>query len=576
MNETRPSRRRQQKAEDLCAAVIRGLTGEADIHYRGRRLHKGRRPLPVYAPHLQLDARRDDFDSYRGVADSIALRLQHSDPHVHREFCPNEPVERLIFELLEQLRVETLAPDSMRGMKRNLHYRFAVWSRAFSASSIIDGAQGILLYTVFQVCRARLTGHPVPEATEGLIETTRTALAPLLGKDLEGLRHSRGEQAAYALHARSIARTVGNMLHSAEREKVDGNESEEEEEEVRNQFRLLLNFDNDEGEAMPVVASGTSDALLGAAAGYRSFTSAYDREEYASALARRDLLAELRARLDRRIAEHGFPVPRLAHRLMQLLAAPQRDGWSFGEEAGYVDGGRLAQLVCSPAEHHVFRLERCKPHADCLVSFLVDCSGSMKQHAEPVTILIDTLVRAMEQAGAKSEVLGFTTGAWNGGRTRRDWMQAGRPRCPGRMNELLHMVFKDADSNWRATRRDLAALLKVDLYREGVDGEAIKWASKRMHSRNVKRRILVVISDGCPMDSATVLLNDECYLENHLREVLARHELRSDIEVCGIGVGFDLSVYYSRSLTIDLRQPLNSALLFEIAELIGGKRRHRR
>ncbi|HCE08603.1 MAG TPA: cobalt chelatase, partial [Oxalobacteraceae bacterium] len=199
--------------------------------------------------------------------------------------------------------------------------------------------------------------------------------------------------------------------------------------------------------------------------------------------------------------------------------------------------------------------------------------GSMKAHAEPVTIMIDVLVRAMEQAGVATEVLGFTTGAWNGGRAQRDWISERSPKNPGRLNELLYVVFKDAENTWRRTRPDIAALLKADLYREGVDGEAVDWACNRMQGRNEKRRILVVISDGCPMDSATNLANDDFYLANHLKEVVARRELRGDVEICGLGVGLDLSAYYSRSLTTNLPHSLNNELFADIAQMIGGRQR---
>jgi len=526
--------RQQQKGDDLCAAIMRALSGEADIHYRGQRLYQGLRQLQVHAPHLQTDPAHDDFSSFRGTADSIALRLLHTDPVLHRQLCPADPVERLVFELLEQLRVETMAPDTMPGMTQNLRHRFAAWSHAFHQSGLTESSSGILLYTVFQICWSRLIGQPVLERTEGLIESTRAAIAPILGKDLLGIRRNCRDQSA---------------------------------------FRLLLQFDSDETDTMTVAATGQSKVLEDAEHGYAIFSTQYDRQADAGSLVRKALLREYRERIDQRIVELGINIPRLARALMKLLALPQRDGWSFGEEEGYLDGRRLTQLITSPAERRLFRLEQYKPDADCLISFLVDCSGSMKTHAESITILIDVLVRALEQAGVGSEVLGFTTGAWNGGRAQRDWMRTGSPANPGRLNELFHMVFKNAQQTWRRARPDITALLKADLYREGIDGEAVEWACKRLQLRNEKRRILVVISDGCPMDSATNLANDEFYLANHLKQVVARQELRGEVEICGLGVGLDLSTYYSRSLATDLPHSLNNGLLLEIAQLIGARRR---
>lgn len=572
MSTPRDRTRQQQKVEDLCAASIRALSGDADIHYRGQRLHKGQRLLPVHAPHLQPDLEQDDFSSFRGMADSIALRLQYTDPVVHRQFCPADPVERLVFELLEQLRVETMVPAAMPGMTQNLRHRFSAWSHAFHQSGLTESASGILLYTVFQICWSRLTGQPVLEKTEDLIESTRAAIVPVLGKDLLGIRRNCGVQSTYAQHARAIAATVGEMIRSACDEQSD-NQKTNEKEDVKSAFRLLLQFDSDETDTMFMAATGQSKVLEDAEHGYTIFSTQYDQQAGARTLVRNALLREYRERIDHRISELGINIPRLARQLMKLLALPQRDGWSFGEEEGYIDGRRLAQLITSPAERRLFRQEQHKPDADCLVSFLVDCSGSMKTHAESITILIDVLVRALEQAGVSSEVLGFTTGAWNGGRAQRDWIRARSPKNPGRLNELFHMVFKNADQTWRRARPDITALLKADLYREGIDGEAVDWACRRLQLRNEKRKILVVISDGCPMDSATSLANDEFYLANHLKQVVTRQELRGEVEICGLGVGLDLSTYYSRSLATDLPHSLNNALLFEIAQLIGARRR---
>ena len=206
---------------------------------------------------------------------------------------------------------------------------------------------------------------------------------------------------------------------------------------------------------------------------------------------------------------------------------------------GQIDGRRLAQLVSSPAERHLFRQERFQPKPHTLVSLLIDCSGSMKAHIEAVAVLVDIFVRASLQAGINTEVLGFTTGAWNGGRAQRDWLAQGRPAHPGRLNEVSYMVYKDAETGWRRARPAIAALLKPDLFREGVDGEAVDWACARMSGRDEQRRVLIVISDGCPMDTATNLANDAFYLDNHLKEVVARHERQADIDIFGLGVGLD-------------------------------------
>ncbi|MCC7684814.1 cobalt chelatase [Janthinobacterium sp. FW305-128] len=564
--------REQQETDELCAGAIRALSGLAAIRYRGRRLHDGHRPLPIHAAHLQPDAALQDLPSLRGAADSVALRLLHTDAALHKSLCPPEPVARLVFELLEQLRVETLAPDQHAGVIANLRHRFTAWSHAFYDSGLAEGASGLLLYTVFQMCWSRLTARPVLEKTEDFIEATRWSVSSQLSGDLAGLRRHRTDQAAFARHALAIAHAVDAMLKEAQAAR-EGDQDDGGDAKARAAFKLLLDFDSDNDNVPDAAPLGESRAFSDGAGGYKAYSTAYDREDKAGDLVRRALLLEYRERMDARIASLGINTARLARRFTQLLAVPQRDGWSFGEEEGYIDGRRLAQLISSPSERRLFRKEQFLPQADCLVTFLVDCSGSMKTHAESVAVLLDILLRALDQAGITTELLGFTTGAWNGGRVKRDWMRARSPANPGRLNELVHMVFKDGETNWRRARPDIAALLKADLYREGVDGEAVDWACTRMLARPERRRILLVVSDGCPMDTATNLANDEFYLAQHLKQVVARREAQGAVEICGLGLGLDLGAYYSRSLATTLPASLNNELFSEIAQLIAGRGR---
>ncbi|MHB9841972.1 cobaltochelatase CobT-related protein [Paraburkholderia terrae] len=573
MSADRQAVRRAERSEALCAAVVRALTGDAALHYRDGRVCRDLRPLPLHAPHLRTDPQADDFTSRRGAADGAALRVMHSDAQLHSRLCPTDPLERLVFELLEQLRCETQLPPGMPGLVQNLRDRFEAWSRAFHRSGLTEDHLGILLYTVAQIAWSRLTGWPVLEETEDLIEATRAAIVPTLGVSLAGLRRHRAEQGAFAVHALEMARLVGEMIRTARAEQVQDDPPETEDDKARTAFSLWFDFDDNEHQDMAVALTGDSRVLEASDHGYRAYTTRYDREIYPGALVRKALLTEFRERLDERIAALGVNVARLAHALKAALAISQRDGWSFGEEHGRIDGRSLAQLVSSPAERRLFRLERYTPLADCAVSFLIDCSGSMKAHIEPVGMMVDILTRALDQAGVTTEVLGFTTGAWNGGRARLDWLAQGRPRHPGRLNETSHLVFKDAARSWRRARADIAALFKADLFREGVDGEAVDWACSRLLAGAETRRILIVISDGSPMDSATAQANDAYYLDNHLKEVVARHEASRDVEVLGLGVGLDLSPYYRRCLAVDPSMPPDMKLFAEIVGWIGAGRR---
>ena len=568
--------RQQQRVEELCAAAIRALSGQADLHFRGQRLHRGEQALPLFAPHLSPSLETDDFGSFRGAADGMALRLAHSDAELHRSLSPVEPLARMLFEMLEQFRCEALAPSDMPGVRYNLRHRHEQWSLAFHHSGLTETSSGVLLYTVAQMCRARVTAEPVIDATEDFIEATRMSLAPKLGHNLSRLRRTRFDQAAYAQHALAIAQIVSGMVHETQEADDDQRDTSEKDRSKmpRNAFRLWTDFEDENAEdriAKP--ASGNSRVLEESEDGYRIFTKAYDQEVRAGDLVRAPLLREYRERLDQRIAGQGIHLARLARQLKALLAVPTRDGWDGGQEEGYIDGRRLAQLVVSPTERRLFRIERHEPISNSQVSFLIDCSGSMREHIESVAMIVDVLVRALEQAGVDSEVLGFTTGAWNGGRARRDWLRAGRPAHPGRLNEVCHMVFKDAQTSWRRARPDIAALLKADLFREGIDGEAVSWACQRMQGRGEGRRLLIVISDGCPMDGATHQANDTHYLDHHLRQVVAQLEQTGQAEIFGVGVGLDLSPYYSKSQALDLSASVTNEVFREIVTLIASQHR---
>ena len=572
MSAAQAAARHQQSVEALCAAAIRALSGEPDLHFRARRLHRGQRALPLFGPHLLPSLELDDFSSFRGAADGMALRLLHSDAVLHRALCPAEALERWVFELLEQLRVEALAPQTMAGVTHNLRHRFEAWSMAFHASGHTDTAQGLLLFTIAQVCRSRLTGQPVPEEIEDLLESTRAGIVPLIGVALAGLRRERDCQAAYAEHALVISRFAGEQVRAAEVEQ-GGKRLDEATEERHQRFSLLIDFDSEPETGIASVALGQSRVLDEAAGGYRIFTKAYDRERRAATLARPEQFAQYREQLDRRIAEQGVNVSRLARQLKALLAAPAHAGWEGGQEEGRIDGRRLAMLVSAPAEQRIFLRERIEPLADAAATFLIDCSGSMKQHIEAVAVLVDVFVRALEQAGVPTEVLGFTTGAWHGGRAQRDWQRAGRPHHPGRLNEAEHLIFKDADTPWRRARHGIAALLKADLFREGIDGEAVLWASRRLDARSEARRLLFVISDGCPHDGATALANDAHYLDQHLREEVAKIERQGRIHIFGIGVGLDLSSYYGRSQALELNAAPGNAACREIVAMMARRGR---
>jgi cobaltochelatase CobT len=570
--------RHEQRVEELCGAAVRALTGERDLHFRARRLCRGTHVLPIAAPHLYPSLVDDDFASFRGAADGLALRLSHSDAALHLSQMPTQPVERLVFELLEQQRVESLVRDAWPGARQNLRHRFETWSAAFVASGLTETTRGLLLYALAQTSRTRLTGEPVVELTEDLIEGTRGHLVGAIGTHLAWLRRERHDQAAFAPHALEIAHAVAEMVTAEEGNDIGDAGQGIAADDTQAGFTLLVDFDEDGDGGIALADHGTSRVLEAAGHRYRVFTRAHDQQHDAARLVRADELRGLREQLDQRIARSGINIGRLARELKALLAQPAPDDWDSGQEAGRIDGRRLAQLIASPAERRLFRSEHFEPQARCQITLLIDCSGSMKQHNEAVALLADVLARALEQAGVRVEVLGFTTAAWHGGRAAKEWQRAGKPQHPGRLNEVRHLVFKDADTSWRRARPGLAALQKNELFREGIDGEAVEWACARLRDASdddaaALRRILIVISDGSPMDTATNLANDVHYLDNHLRQVVQQEEARDGVEILGLGVGLDLSPYYSHCQALDLTAAPTHATFGEVIELIAGRRR---
>jgi len=573
---TPPLRRekRQQQLEELCAATLRALSGERRVRYRGGRLEVQERYFPVHAPHLHPNPEHDESLAWRGVADSLALRLKHSDQALVRQVLPTQPIARLVFELLEQLRVESLVADCHPGARRNMLRRFEQWSQQFLDAGHTEGHIGLLLFTLAQMSWILLCGGRTGEQTEMLIEAPRLSLLGHFGAAFGLMRRCRHDQPAFTEHALLIAAKAQALIEHLDTERLGDDESNASEvvEKVHLAFALLLDVDQDgEGEISSSIDThgnprGSNDTFS-----YQVFSREHDCEHDATSLVRPDLLRELRQRLDRRLAAQGLNLPRLAKRLGALLAAPRRDGWAFAQTEGQIDAGRLSRLIISPEQREIFRHELERPHSDCLVTLLIDNSGSMRNHIESIALLADAFSRALELAGARSEILGFTTGQWNGGRPLKRWRALGQPANPGRLNELSHVVYKNAETSWRRARPSIAALLKSDLFREGIDGEALLWARQRLLQREARRRILIVISDGCPMDSATHQTNQQDILDLHLKQVTRQIEQEGTVELYALGVGLDLSAYYHRSLELDLSRSLDNAVFDEVLRLLSGR-----
>ncbi|WP_313299515.1 cobaltochelatase CobT-related protein [Diaphorobacter sp.] len=548
--------------ESWGGALLRAITGDGSLQWSGQTLYAGTMPQALPAAH-HTDVPPELTDQ-RGLLDSVGLRLSLSDKELHRAHLPTDPVERMVFELLEQLRVESLVPATWPGARNNMRERFLHWAQAFIDSGLTESSLGILLFAVALTAWSRLTDQEMPDRMSDAIESTRMAMSPHLGRYWLQLRRTRDDQAAFIEPALAVSRWVGAAVRAAQEDAPSGNGNPKR----RGNFALPLHFESQNIDEMPIAQTGDSRAWASSAQNYRVFTRQFDREAVASELIRTAQLAEFREQMDDEIARSGLHIGRLARYFQQRLAMRQRDGWNFGLEEGYLDGGRLSQLVSDPQLREIFKDEMQRPINETAVTFLLDCSGSMKGYAKPVSLLIDVLGRALDMAGVRVEVLGFSTGAWNGGRARREWQRAGQPQWPGRLNERLHIVFKDAAKPWRHGRHGIAALRKPDIFREGVDGEGVEWACQRLLAQPARRRILMVVSDGCPMDTATHQANDEHYLDQHLRQVLAARERAGDVKVCALGVGLDLGVFYRQRVAVDLADGVDEGVVSAVAEMI--------
>jgi len=561
----------QQKLEYWCATSVRALAGQRDVYFRGHHLVVGDTPFILQAPYLQLDFSTHDNKKLRGVADSIALRLRHSNTSEHQARLPQSIVEKIVFEQLEQLRCESLAPEEMPGMRTNIRARFLFWANQAASSSLVENSIGLLLYTINVVCWSRLHAQTIPEQIEEMIEGTRWGFTEEIKHHLYQFNKCRNDQAAFAIHALAIAKEVSKLIDASQ-----PNESEET--GLVSTVRKLTKSKNISIQWLDLDSSGLEQNYgvsrpeeVGQAntnTDYQIYTKAYDKVVKIGKSIRAAELAKLRAQLDKRIRKQSVNTHRVARYLKERVSSPDRAGWEFGLEEGYLDSARLATLITSPNDRRLFKREQIKAASDCIVSIVVDNSGSMNHHNDVVAAMIDTLAKALELAEIKTEILGFTTTEWNGGRVLKEWTKAGKPENPGRLTSTCHNIYKAAETPWRRSRPAIAAMLKTDMFREGVDGEALQWAVERIETRPEKNKIIIMVSDGSPMDTATHAANSERYLDQHLSYVSNAVERRPGIKLCALGVGLDLSAYYRESMSISLNDELGTPDFMLIADLL--------
>ncbi len=542
----------------------------------------------------------------RGNADSIALRLACHDPAIHRRLQPVGQQARAVFEAVEQARVEAIGARRMDGVAQNLTAMLDDRFHHSKFHDITERSEAPIEEALSLIVRERLTGLAPPPAAKKLVDLWRPQIEERAGKDLDRLDDLIEDQRSFgdAIHDMLDALEMGDDRSSESEEEEEGEEDRRKQEqgedgegaELDDQQRMSVEDTQVSAEEMPdaaaeAVEAPTADMAEDTDMGdaktpgepqrprqfganeprgpdYRAFTAKFDETIAAEELCEPEELDRLRGYLDKQLSHLQGAVARLANRLQRRLMAQQNRSWEFDLEEGQLDTARLTRIVIDPLHPLSFKQEKDTQFRDTVVTLLLDNSGSMR--GRPITVAAtcaDILARTLERCGVKVEILGFTTRAWKGGQSREQWLTAGKPASPGRLNDLRHIIYKAADAPWRRARKNLGLMMREGLLKENIDGEALDWAHKRLLARTEQRRILMMISDGAPVDDSTLSVNQGNYLERHLRWVIEEIETRSPVELIAIGIGHDVTRYYHRAVTIVDAEELGGAMTEKLAEL---------
>ena len=557
-------------------------------------------------PHPPRDLTMAEASRIRGLADQMALRLAHHDAAAHSRGRPASPQGQAVFEAVEQARIEAIGSNNLGGVRKNLATVLELSLERKGLARIQDRANAPLADIVSLMVRERLTGQQPPEPVRALVDMFRAEIEAKAGPDLDRLLTSIDDQAAFAKVTRAILRDLDMGDEGADpTEGEDDEQGEEQQEQSEDtdgdgegqspegssmQETETTDSDQDDGEEQAVESEDDPDAEMSDEApemgdgakparpdpkdssrpepAYKIFTSAHDEIEPAEDLCDPEELTRLRAYLDQQLASLSSVVSRLANKLQRRLLAQQNRSWQFDLEEGMLDVARLPRIIIDPTAPLSFKQESDTDFRDTVVTLLIDNSGSMRGRPIMVAaVCADILARTLERCAVKVEILGFTTRAWKGGISRDDWIKAGKPASPGRLNDLRHIIYKSADSPWRRARKNLGLMMREGLLKENIDGEALMWAHQRMMSRPEQRRILMVISDGAPVDDSTLSVNSGHYLERHLRQVIGEIENKSPVELLAIGIGHDVTRYYRRAVTIVDVEQLGGVLVEQLASL---------
>jgi cobaltochelatase CobT len=559
---------------------------------------RARLPLPTRALPAAEIAR------LRGAADSLALRLRHHDDAVHAARAPARREARDAYDRLEQARVEVVGARHMAGVAANLRARLADECEAEGYDRMTRKEQMPVAAALSMLARERLSGEAAPEPARRLLGLWRGTLGDVAEHALAEMAAVQDDQTAYTRAARKLlaaldlaeaevdaepdpnenkddageqsgeqdnapdgegqSESAADNSLGAQPEQMDGHAADDDSGDDREQDAATVEGEDRPGGPQPRRERPAADTETG----YRAFARGFDEEVSAEDLCDPEELTRLRQQLDQQLQHLQGVVAKLANRLQRRLLAQQTRAWDFDLEEGLLDAGRLARVVVNPLQALSYKRERDTDFRDTVVTLLIDNSGSMR--GRPITVAAmcgDILARTLERCAVKVEVLGFTTRAWKGGQSRERWVGEGKPRNPGRLNDLRHIIYKSADAPWRRSRKNLGLMLREGLLKENIDGEALQWAYRRLLQRGEHRRILMVISDGAPVDDSTLSVNPGNYLEKHLREVIRDIEARDAVELIAIGIGHDVTRYYRRAVTIVDAEELGGTMMKKLTEL---------
>jgi cobaltochelatase CobT len=559
-------------------------------------------------PQVSRRMTRDEVLLARGTADAFAMRRKYHDEGTSARYAPVGQLARDIYDAMETARCEAVGARAMPGTATNIDAKIGTDADRKGYAQITQTADAPLAVAAGYLVRHLATGRPLPRGAQNVMDLWRGFIEAQAGGTLETLDDVLADQSAFARLARKVIADLGygDQLGDDpdQDDPQDDSDDEAEQDDDQPDSTGSEEDDTDDADADPErsqdqqqdaaqaqVSMEDSDDLddledadspapeappeppqppphSDADPNYKAYLTGFDEEIRAEDLAEPAELERLRAYLDQQLEPLKGAVSRLANKLQRRLQAQQNRSWLFDMEEGILDAGRLARVVANPTTPLSFKVEKDTEFRDTVVTLLLDNSGSMR--GRPISIAAicaDVLARTLERCQVKVEILGFTTRAWKGGQSREKWLADGRPQQPGRLNDLRHIIYKSADAPWRRTRENLGLMMKEGLLKENIDGEALEWAHRRMLGRREQRKILMVISDGAPVDDSTLSVNPASYLEKHLRDVIAMVEKRKMVELIAIGIGHDVTRYYDRAVTITDVEQLAGAMTEQLAAL---------